>query len=118
MISEKDFFKLVHSRGKVTEKPHFERTAFCADTGKKKKGEPVTRIFVTYDKKHHRACMKLTTADQDLFSLHDASIVYPVPNKWGKQGWTNVELKKVRKSVLTEALTAAFVLSSNSQTTR
>jgi len=107
MITLATLKKLAHSVGDVVEAPHFERTAFCAATGKLRKGEPVRRIFATYDKKNHRACLKLTPEDQDLFSLHDPTTIYPVPNKWGLQGWTNVELKKVRKSVLHDALKAS-----------
>jgi hypothetical protein len=35
-------------------------------------------------------------------------MVYAVPNKWGKQGWTFVDLKKVRKNLLKEILFTAF----------
>lgn len=108
MISERDFKKLVHSFGDITESKHFENTAFCAPTGRMRKGEPVRKIFVTYDKKKHRACLNLTPADQDLFSLYDKQVVYPVPNKWGIRGWTYVELANVRKTVLHQVLKAAL----------
>ena len=46
--------------------------------------------------------------DQDVFSSFDKSIIFPVPNKWGKQGWTFINLNKVGLSMLTDALTTAY----------
>lgn len=108
MITAAAFRKLAHSLGDVTEAPHFERTAFLAPTGVMRKGEPVRKIFATFDKKSHRVCLNLTPADQDLYSLHDNTVIYPVPNKWGKRGWTYVDLKKVRKTMLRDGLKAAI----------
>ena len=31
-----------------------------------------------------------------------------VPNKWGKQGWTFVEMQKVKKELFIDALTTAY----------
>jgi hypothetical protein len=33
-----------------------------------------------------------------------------VPNKWGKLGWTYIELQKVKKNVLKDALTRSYCL--------
>lgn len=82
----------------ATEEPHFEKTSFRV----KKK------IFATYDETHNRACLKFSEADQDVFSLIDAAIIYPVPNKWGKQGWTFIELNGVEEEVLVDALKTAY----------
>ncbi len=82
----------------TTEEPHFEKTSFRV----KKK------IFATYDEKHNRACVKLSEADQDVFSMIDKPAIYPVPNKWGKQGWTFIELHQVHKDVLIDMLTTAY----------
>ncbi len=84
----------------ATEDPHFEKTSFRI--GKK--------IFATYDAKNNRACLKLTEAEQDLFSLHDKTIIYPIPNKWGKMGWTFVELSTVNKATCLDALKIAYEL--------
>lgn len=35
-------------------------------------------------------------------------IFYPVSNKWGKQGWTIVELSKVRPEVFEDALKQSY----------
>lgn len=98
MVTESAFRKMALSFGEVTEAPHFKMAAFLAK-GKK--------IFVTYDSKRRRACLKLSPEQQDLFSLFDPSIVYAVPNAWGKMGWTFFDLKKVRTEVIRDALAAA-----------
>ncbi|NIJ53850.1 putative DNA-binding protein (MmcQ/YjbR family) [Dyadobacter arcticus] len=82
----------------ATESAHFEKNSFRV--GKK--------IFATLDEKVGRACLKLNETDQDLFCLADSTIIYPVPNKWGKQGWTLIELSKIGNEVLMDALTIAF----------
>jgi hypothetical protein len=97
MIELEELRNLAMSFPEVTEEPHFEKTSFRV----KKK------IFVTYDAKHHRACIKLSEIDQDVFAS-DKSIIYPVDNKWGKQGWTLIELNTVHPDLFIDALTTAY----------
>lgn len=78
------FRKLVLSFKEATEEPHFEKTSF-----KVKK-----KIFATFDEVKNMACLKLSPTDQYFFSLIDKSIIYPVPNKWGKQSWTLIDMEK------------------------
>jgi hypothetical protein len=82
----------------TNEEPHFEKTSFRVRK----------KIFATYDETKNRACLKLTEADQDIFSLAAPGIIYPVDNKWGKQGYTLVELAKVRKKLFSDALISAY----------
>lgn len=82
----------------VREEPHFEKTSFRV----KKK------IFVTYDAVHNRACLKFSESDQDLFSMIDSSVIYPIPNKWGKQGRTNMDLDRLDNEILKDALISAY----------
>lgn len=98
MIKIDTLRKIALSLPDTTEQPHFEKTSFRV--GKK--------IFATLDVDNMIACLKLTVNEQDLFSLYDKSAIYPVPNKWGKQGWTYVNLKSIRQDMLTDALTAAY----------
>jgi len=98
MVSIDTFRKLALSFPEVTEEPHFEKTSFRV----KKK------IFATYDEVKNRACIKLSETDQNVFSSVDKTIIYPVDNKWGKQGWTLIELTKVRKDLFADALTTAY----------
>ncbi len=90
--------ELALSFPETKEEPHFEKTSFRV----KKK------IFATYDEKNKRTCIKLSEIDQDVFSSQDKTIIYPVPNKWGKQGWTLIEMKKVKKELFIDALTTAY----------
>jgi len=90
--------KLALSFPEATEEPHFEKTSFRI----KKK------IFATYDEKLKRACIKLSEIDQDVFSSSDKAIMYPLDNKWGKQGWTLIEMEKVHKDLFIDALTTAY----------
>jgi len=98
MVSIDTFRKLALSFPEATEEPHFEKTSFRV----KKK------IFATYDDAMKRACIKLSEIDQDVFSSKDKTIIFPVNNKWGKQGWTLIELTKVQKELFIDALTTAY----------
>ena len=97
MISIKTFKQLALSYPGVTEYPHFDKTAF-----------KVKRIFATLDEKNKRACLMLSVIDQSVFCAFDKTIIYPVPNKWGKNGATYVELSKVRKAMLKDAMDQAY----------
>jgi predicted DNA-binding protein (MmcQ/YjbR family) len=98
MVSIDTFRQLALSFPEATEEPHFEKTSFRV----KKK------IFATYDDTNNRACIKLSEIDQDVFSFADKTIIYPVNNKWGKQGWTIIEMEKVNKDLFADALTTAY----------
>lgn len=98
MISIKTARETALAFDRVEESPHFEKSSFRV----------AGKIFMTLDEKFKRACLKLTPEDQDIFSLMDRSVIYPVPNAWGRQGWTYAELEKIKKNVFKEALKAAY----------
>jgi hypothetical protein len=98
MVSIETFRKAALSFPEVTEEPHFEKTSFRV----KKK------IFATCDNKNKRACIKLSEIDQDVFCSADKAIIFPVDNKWGKQGWTLIEMNKVNANLFIDALTTAY----------
>lgn len=83
---------------KVEEMPHFEKASFRVNK----------KIFLTLDEKTNRACVKLSEIDQDVFSTMAKEMIYPVPNKWGKQGWTFVELSSIKKEVFKELLITSY----------
>ncbi len=80
------------------ELPHFERTSFRV----KKK------IFATMSEKENLVCVMLSPVDQSAFCAYDKTVMYPVPNAWGKKGATYINLKKVKKTMLKDALGCAY----------
>src|SRR6476646_8855542 len=98
MVTLDIFRKLALSFPEVIEEPHFEKKSFSV----KKK------IFATYDDKTKSACIKLSEIDQNVFASSDRSIIYPVNNKWGKQGWTILEMERINKDLFSDALTTAY----------
>jgi predicted DNA-binding protein (MmcQ/YjbR family) len=81
------------------ENAHFDRAAF--KVVKK-------RIFATLHEESGTANIKLLPADQRVFCDFDSEVVYPVPNKWGLQGWTTFNLKKVPNELMLDALNTAY----------
>jgi len=98
MVNIKTFKQLALSFAGAEEQPHFEKSSFRV----KKK------IFATHAADSNIICVKLSEIDQSVFCAFDKTIIYPVDNKWGKQGWTLVDLKKVRKDMLIDVLTTAY----------
>lgn len=98
MVDIETFRQLALSFPETLELPHFEKTSFRVNK----------KIFATLDAKNNLACLILTEIDQSVFSAFDKSVIYPVPNKWGKRGATFVELKLVRKSMLKDVLQQAY----------
>lgn len=94
----KQFRELSLAFPETEELPHFEKTSFRV----------AKKIFATLSEKEKIVCLKLSLIDQDVFSAFDKSIIYPVPNKWGKQGWTFVKLDKIKKEMLIDILTTAY----------
>jgi hypothetical protein len=93
------FKDLVHSFPATEVNPHFDRLAFKV-TGK--------RIFATLHEESATANIKLSAVDQSVFCDFGKTSVYPVPNKWGLQGWTTFELKKIPKALMLDALDTAY----------
>ena len=82
----------------AVELPHFDNTSFRVSK----------KIFATLNAKMSRACLKLDAENQSLFCSHDKDVIYPVPNKWGKQGWTLVALPKISTALMKEVLRTAY----------
>jgi len=97
MVNIDTFNQLALSFPGVEVQPHFEKIAYRV----KKK------IFATRAPDSHIVCVKLSEIDQSVFCAFDKTIIYPVDNKWGKQGWTLIDLKKVRKDMLKDLLSTA-----------
>ena len=98
-MTNSEFRSLVHLLENTEESPHFERIAF--KVVKK-------RIFATLHEESSTVNMKLSEGDQSAFATLGKGAVYPVPNKWGLQGWTTFELKKLPKALIKDALDVAY----------
>ena len=66
------------------------------------------KIFATIHEDKHLVMVKLSLVDQSVFCAFDRQVIYPVPGGWGRQGATFIELRKVKKSMLVDALTTAW----------
>jgi hypothetical protein len=98
MVSGDEIRKWSLALEEAYELPHFEKAAFCVRK----------KIFATLSKGRSRICVKLNVEDQALFCSHDLKVIFPVANKWGKLGWTFVELRKAGKALTKEILTTAY----------
>lgn len=98
MITSETVRRLALSFPETDEHPHFERTAFRVRK----------KIFATLDEKNRRLMVKLSPEDQSVFCLYDKQVIYPVPGGWGTKGATYIELTKVKRSMLKDALITAY----------
>jgi len=99
MITVQTFRKLALAFDESEEQLHIGKISFLI----KKK------TFATLNEKQRRATLKLSENDQSIFSMYgEKTAVFPVPNKWGKHGWTHFLLNKLDDEFLNDALTAAY----------
>jgi hypothetical protein len=82
----------------TTSAPHFERTAF-----------KVARIYATLGPDGLVANLKLTPDEQELKCLTAPDAFEPVPNAWGRQGWTTAKLAALSSDELEAALRLAWL---------
>lgn len=66
------------------------------------------KIFASLHTNKKIMMVKLSIIDQSVFCLFDKEVIYPVPGGWGRRGATFINLKKVKKKMLIDALTAAW----------
>src|ERR1041384_2460831 len=90
--------KLALSFPGAEELPHFHLVSFRL----------YNKIFATLWVKEDRAMLKLSLVDQSAFCSIDGEAFRPVPGGWGARGATFVELGKVRKDMLKDAITTAY----------
>lgn len=67
------------------------------------------KIFAVLHTEEKKAVLKLSEVDQSVFDDYDPAIFHPAEGGWGRQGWTVVELAKVKKEVFREALLSAWL---------
>ncbi|MDF2450203.1 MAG: hypothetical protein K0R26_2707 [Bacteroidota bacterium] len=98
MVTSEQFTRLALSFDDTEESAHFKKTSFRVNK----------KIFATLDEKQKKAVIKLSDVHQSVFGSLDPAVIYPVKGSWGKQGWSEINLTKVKKSVLTDALKLSY----------
>lgn len=97
-MTPEQFQKRALAFPEASEEPHFEKTSFRVRK----------KIFATMSPEKAEVVLKLPAREQTVFSDASDGAIYPVPNRWGQQGWTVVLLKKVKVSLLQDALTCSY----------
>jgi hypothetical protein len=97
MATAKDLRRLALALEGTTEAPHFDRAAFR-----------VARIYVTLAADGKTANFKLTPDEQEFKCMMQPEAFSPVPNAWGRQGWTTATLAKLTAADLASALEMAW----------
>jgi YjbR len=97
MATGKDLRRMALSLQGTTEAPHFDRAAF-----------KVARIYVTLAADGRRANFKFTPDEQQFKCMLAPDAFAPVPNAWGRQGWTTANLSKLSAAELKNALETAW----------
>jgi hypothetical protein len=81
----------------TSEAPHFDRAAF-----------KVARIYVTLAADGRNANFKFAPDEQELKCMTAPEAFAPVPNAFGKQGWTAAKPSALSAAELKDALTVAW----------
>ncbi len=97
MVDRAEFVRLALALEGTTSAPHFDRTAF-----------KVVRTYATLAADGLSINLKLTTDEQQLKCLTAPDCFTPVPNAWGRQGWTTVDLGAIGAAELAAALELAW----------
>ena len=97
MATARDLRRIALSLEGTTEAPHFDRAAF-----------KVARIYVTLAADGRTANLKLSPEEQEFKCLLAPNTFAPVPNAWGKQGWTTLRLAALGVAELRNALETAW----------
>lgn len=92
------FTQIALSFPDTDEVPHFEIPSYRVHK----------KIFATLNMAQRRCTLKFNVEYQDLFTSIGKEKIYPVPNAWGKMGWTHLELKGINKELLKDALQIAW----------
>ncbi len=97
MATSSDLRRLALALDGTSAAPHFDRTAF-----------KVARTYVTLAADGKTANFKFTPDEQALKCMVAADAFAPVPNAWGRQGWTTATLSRLKVAELKAALEMAY----------
>jgi hypothetical protein len=67
-----------------------------------------SKVFATYNLRHFRSCVKLSAEDQAIFTNAGKGAVVPVPNSYGKLGWTLLLMDSIDPKLYQAAVTMAY----------
>ena len=96
MATAADLRRIALSLPGTTEAPHFDRTAF-----------KVRRIYATLAADGRTANLVFTPDEQEFKCQLAPEVFRPVPNAWGRQGWTTITLEAASAAELRAALEMA-----------
>ena len=98
MATAMDLRRLALALEGTSEAPHFDRAAF-----------KVKRNYVTLAADGLTANFKFTPDEQEFKCMMAPEAFAPVPNAWGRQGWTTARLSKLSLPELKNALETAWL---------
>lgn len=98
MVTIEQFQELALSFPGTEENTHFDRQAFKVTK---------KQIFATMHEASQTVNLKLPLVEQSVFCDFGTG-VYKVPNKWGLQGWTTFDLRKIPEELIKDALETAY----------
>ena len=97
MATARDLKRVALALAGTSEAPHVDRTAF-----------KVKRIYATLSPDGETANLKFTPDEQEFKCMLLPEAFAPVPNAWGRQGWTTATLSKLGSADLQAALEMAW----------
>jgi len=98
VITSKSIKSYALSLPETDEQPHFDLISCSVNK----------KIFITINMPQKRCTLKFDKEFQDIFSSIGKGKIYPVPNAWGRLGWTTVELKDINPELLKDAILIAW----------
>jgi hypothetical protein len=97
MATGTDLRRMALALDGTVDAPHFDRAAF-----------KVVRIYVTLASDERTANFRFAPDEQEFKCMMAPDAFAPLPNAWGKQGWTTATLSKLSAAELKSALQLAW----------
>lgn len=97
-MTKEEFINFALSLPGTEQKSHFDRQAFRTKR----------KIYVTLDAQGATINVLLRPELQSVYAKIDGSMIFPVPNKWGLQGWTTVILASTPEELIREVVEQAY----------
>lgn len=97
MATANDLRRIALSLEGTSEAPHFDRVAFKA-----------ARTYATLAADKRTANIRFTPDEQALKCLTAPDVFTPIPNAWGAQGWTTMDLATATLADVRAALETAW----------